>query len=270
MLSLRSLLVAALIVTLGGPTVFEAAAEAKAPRAAAKKGKPAAKKQQQVKRKSAKKKKKVKYKLVCKGKGAKRRCKRVAVARGPVISGHNVAASSLRTAPLPRPSGRVRISNPQVKREADVNIYNPDGSYNQEALAALDEVWMCRRTREVRAVDPRLYEVLSTISDHFGGKPVVLVSGFRFQRNEGSRHFHASAMDIRIPGVKMQDLYEYAETLDPGGMGIGRYPHLDFVHIDFRAPGAQSYRWTDNSLQTNPASPGKQPSRSWRRKKPNS
>jgi hypothetical protein len=30
-------------------------------------------------------------------------------------------------------------------------------------------------------------------------------------------------------------------------MGIGQYPNSQFVHIDFRAPGEPSYRWTDYS-----------------------
>lgn len=205
-----------------------------------------------------------KAKLVCKGKGAKRKCKRV---RGPSITSRKVADADLRTAPLPRPSGRIVIEVPALRQSLDVNIYNDDGSYNQAALAALDNLWVCKKTREVRAVDPRLYEVLSTIYDHYG-KPVALMSGFRFQRNEGSRHFHASAMDIRIAGVSYKELYKFAETLDTGGMGIGEYPNLDFVHIDFRAPGERSTRWTDRGGVNN-RDPGKLPSRAWKRK-PNS
>ena len=98
-----------------------------------------------------------------------------------------------------------------------------------------------------RSVDPRLYEILSIISDHFGGKRVELISGFRFQKNEGSRHYHASAMDIRVPGVSTRELYKFAESLDTGGMGIGLYPRSGFVHVDMRAPGDPSYRWVDRS-----------------------
>ena len=64
-------------------------------------------------------------------------------------------------------------------------------------LAKLDHIFRCRKTDEERAVDPRLYEMLSRIYDHFD-TPIDLISGFRFQRNEGSRHFHGSAMDICI------------------------------------------------------------------------
>jgi len=47
--------------------------------------------------------------------------------------------------------------------------------------------------------------------------------------------------------VSIRDMYEYAETLDMGGMGVGIYPNSGFVHVDYRAPGEPSYRWTDRS-----------------------
>jgi uncharacterized protein YcbK (DUF882 family) len=207
-------------------------------------------------------KKKAKLKLVCKGKGKKRTCKR----QHPrvVITSRHVADSELRQAPLWRPSGHVHVYAVAFGKDLEVDIYNPDGSYNQAALAALDEIWACHKTREVRAVDPRLYEVLSMLNDTYGGR-VELNSGFRYQRNEGSRHFHASAMDVRISGVSWKDVASYTETLDPGGMGIGRYPYMGFVHIDFRAPGERSVRWTDTSRGIDRSDPGKQPSRAWRR-----
>jgi hypothetical protein len=197
----------------------------------------------------------------------KKRCKGKRCRRGR-FSGHGVSTSQLRKAPLPRPSGHVVVSSPALKESVDVWIYNEDGSYNQKALAALDRLFRCRKTHEERAADPRLYEILSILYDHFG-KPIELNSGFRFQRNEGSRHFHASAMDVHIEGVSYRTLYEFAQTLDRGGMGIGQYPRSDFVHIDFRAPGEPSYRWTDTSGGGG-RDPGKLPSRMWKGNKPSS
>ena len=172
--------------------------------------------------------------------GGKRSCKRVAV-----FQGHNAAKSTLRADPLPKPSGDIWIYAENLTEEAKVNIYKPDGTFDDSALAQLDEVFRCRQTGEVRAMRPELYEQLSRISDHFGGKKIVLISGFRFAERNSSRHFHASAMDIRIPDVSIREMYSYAETLDAGNMGIGIYPTSDFIHVDFRAPGEPSYRWTD-------------------------
>jgi uncharacterized protein YcbK (DUF882 family) len=172
----------------------------------------------------------------CQGK----RCKRVAV-----FQGHNASKSTLRTDALEKPSGDVWIYAENLAEEVKVNIYKDDGSFDDASLAQLDDLFRCRQTGEVRAVRAELYEQLSRIYDHFGGKKVVLISGFRFAERNSSRHYHASAMDIRIPDVSIKEMYAYAESLDGGNMGIGIYPTSNFIHVDFRAPGEPSYRWTD-------------------------
>lgn len=167
--------------------------------------------------------------------------------RVAAFSGHNAAKSTLRTEPLEKPSGEISLRAENLGEEVTVNIYKPDGSFDEAALAKLDDLFRCVRTGEVRAVRPELYEQLSRIYDHFDKKQIYLVSGFRFAERNSSRHFHASAMDIRIPSVSINTMYAYAESLDQGGMGIGLYPTSQFIHVDFRAPGEPSYRWTDYS-----------------------
>lgn len=176
----------------------------------------------------------------CSSKDGKRKCKRVAV-----FQGHNANKSTLRAEPLQKPTGDIWLHAENLGEEAQVNIYKKDGTYDDAALAKLDDLFRCRQTGEVRAVRPELYEQLSRISDHFGGKKIELVSGFRFAERSSSRHFHASAMDIRIKDVSIRDMYSYAESLDGGNMGIGIYPTSGFIHVDYRAPGEPSYRWTD-------------------------
>lgn len=173
---------------------------------------------------------------------AKGKCKRVAV-----FQGHNAAKSTLRTDPLDKPSGEVWIYAENLAEEVHVNIYKDDGTFDDAAMAKLDDLFRCRQTGEVRAMRPELYEQLSRIQDHFDHKKAVLISGFRFAERNSSRHYHASAMDIRIPDISIRELYNYAETLDAGNMGIGIYPTSQFIHVDFRAPGEPSYRWTDYS-----------------------
>jgi uncharacterized protein YcbK (DUF882 family) len=163
------------------------------------------------------------------------------------FSGHNANKTTLRTEPLDKPSGHISLRAENLGEEVDVNIYKPDGSFDEGSLAKLDDMFRCVRTGEVRAVRRELYEQLSRIEDHFDGKQIYLVSGFRFAERNSSRHFHASAMDIRIPGVSINEMYKYAESLDVGGMGLGIYPTSQFIHVDFRAPGEPSYRWVDYS-----------------------
>jgi uncharacterized protein YcbK (DUF882 family) len=206
----------------------------------AKKRRSSAKKSAQSKRKRSSK--KARASKSCRGSKGKRRCKKT---RG--FRGHSVDVAKLRTEPLPRPSGEVWVYTVNFHEEVKVNIYGADGEFDDDALAQLDNHFRCRRSGERRAVDPRLYEILSAVYDQFGQQRIELVSAFRNQPNQGSRHYHASAMDIRIPGVSTRALYDFASSLDTGNMGIGRYPTSHFVHIDFRAPGEKSYRWTDHS-----------------------
>src|SRR5687767_12546238 len=106
-----------------------------------------------------------------------KKCKGKKCRRGR-FAGHGVRDEGLRTESLSRPSGWVHISHPGVREQVRVNIYNVDGSFNEAALAELDGVFRCRRTKEVRAVDPRLYEILSMVYDHFGQREILLASGF--------------------------------------------------------------------------------------------
>lgn len=200
---------------------------------------------------------------VCKRQNGKRKCRWQAR-----FDGHAVAEAKLREEPLAKPSGDIWLYSINSREEIHVNIYDENGELNPDVLAQLDHLFRCRRTGEERAVDPRLYEVLSTIYDQYGQQRIELVSGFRNQPNQGSRHYHASAMDIRIPGVPVKELYEFATGLDTGGMGIGKYPTSGFVHVDWRAPGEKSYRWTDYSGPDDDE--GKKPRRRNKRRQPNS
>jgi uncharacterized protein YcbK (DUF882 family) len=197
--------------------------------------------------------------------GKRARKKRSKSRRHGKFSGRVVAENELRTEPLPRPSGNLEIqslANPSDR--AKVNIYNSDGSYSIDAVQELNHVLRCRRTDAEIAIDIQLLTWMSLIYDHFGGKPLQIVSGYRNQRKVTSNHVKGRATDIRIQGVTPKQVRAFAQTLDRGGMGIGLYPRSGFVHIDVRSP--PSYRWIDNS-PSNPDAPEKRPPRGWKRKK---
>jgi uncharacterized protein YcbK (DUF882 family) len=181
----------------------------------------------------------------CQERSGKRSCRRVAV-----FQGHGASRAALRSDPLDRPSGEVWLRAENLGEEFKGNIYKDDGSFDDAVLARLDELWRDPRTGDVRAVRAELYEHLSRVCDRYPGQRVDLVSGFRLRERDSSRHHHASAMDIRIKGIPIRELYRFAESLDigsDGALGIGIYPNSQFIHIDFRAPGEPSYRWTDLS-----------------------
>jgi uncharacterized protein YcbK (DUF882 family) len=180
------------------------------------------------------------------------------------FTGRVVPEGNLRKEPLPMPSGNLELRMLGLDEAVRVNIYNEDGSYNLESLRALDHVLRCRRTDDEKPIEPRLFTILSHVYDHFGGKALDIVSGYRNQRKKTSNHYKGTATDIRIAGVTPKKIEVFAESLDTGGMGIGIYPKGQFVHIDVRP--LPSYRWTDYSAP-NPNAAEKRPPRNWKRKK---
>jgi len=185
--------------------------------------------------------------------------------RKPRFQGKAVPENELRSTPFPRPSGDLLVYNPNFKEEIKVNIYNADGSFNEEALKALSHVMRCKRTDTEKPMEPHLFEILSAIQDHFGGRRVEVISGFRNQRKVTSMHFHATAADIRVDGVHEKKIREFASSLDSGGMGVGIYPNAHFVHVDVRP--WPSYRWTDYS-RSGDGSGGRLPPRGFKKKSP--
>jgi len=156
--------------------------------------------------------------------------------------------SGLRVGRIPRPSGNIHLSSVNYRDDIKVNIYTADGSYNEESLARLDHFVRSRGAGTQRVIEPKLYEILSHIYDRFGGRVIEFVSGFRDQPRETSYHYLGSAMDIRVRGVSVRELRNYVSTLDTGGMGLGLYPRVGFIHVDIRPE--PSYYWTDWSGHT--------------------
>lgn len=99
-------------------------------------------------------------------------------------------------------------------------------------------------TRGARALHPRLLELLQAVVEHFPGRPIEIVSGYR--PGEGaSRHSHARALDMRVVGVRHEDLRDFARTLPDAGVGF--YPNSVFIHLDVRDPDEGRAFWTDYS-----------------------
>lgn len=189
---------------------------------------------------------------------------RVSVRKRGRFTGRVVPEGALRQEPLANPSGNLELRMLGTDEGVKVNVYNPDGSYNLDSLRALDHVLRCRRTDDEKPIEPRLFTILSHVYDHFGGKPIDIVSGYRNQRKKTSNHYKGTATDVRIAGVTSKKIQLFAESIDTGGLGIGIYPKGQFVHIDVRP--LPSYRWIDNS-PPNPNASEKRPPRDWKRKK---
>ncbi len=95
-------------------------------------------------------------------------------------------------------------------------------------------------------VDPRLVGLLAQVSDHFGGRPIEIISGFRpktkTQFTPHSNHNIGKAIDLRIAGVPNEVLRDHCKTYK--NVGVGYYPNSLFIHFDV---GAKSTAWVDLS-----------------------
>ena len=132
------------------------------------------------------------------------------------------------------------------EEQATFRLMDEGGRVTQDGLTQLS-AWLHRDPSSApeRLPHPRLAVLLANISDHFGGRPLQLFSGFRRAggRTRGtSRHVKGRAADILVTGVSKRTLFEYCRSL--GNTGCGYYPRSLFVHVDAREAPAQWVDWS--------------------------
>lgn len=140
--------------------------------------------------------------------------------------------------------GRVTLLRRSERRE--VQLVDEEGRVLEQGLRVLGEL-LERSEDDERAPDanPRLAVLLARISDHFGGRPIRIVSGFRpagGRTRESSRHTKGRATDIRVAGVPHRVVWEYCRRIDHAGCGY--YPRSTFVHVDARRIRTQWVDWS--------------------------
>jgi hypothetical protein len=143
-------------------------------------------------------------------------------------SGHADSTSLRELSLLGRPSRVARPSTAMLEaHEADTN-------------------WVGPRIRRLHA---GLLDRLRAIADHFPGHVIEIVSAYRPDARDGSRHRLGRAIDLRVRDVAVSELDAFLRTIE--GTGVGLYPTTDFVHVDVRS---RSAHWIDVS------GPGEAPS----------
>jgi hypothetical protein len=103
----------------------------------------------------------------------------------------------------------------------------------------------CFRTNHERPIHPRLAEIVAHVAEAFGRDVVDVVSGYRARPFGAphSKHFLGRAMDLQLPGIPARAIANWVWR-NFRGVGVGYYPHQNFVHIDVRDVDV---RWTDNA-----------------------
>lgn len=126
------------------------------------------------------------------------------------------------------------------------STYCCDGRYEPEALQEINHILRDYRTDEVKPIDPKLLDLLHELGGTLeSDSPFHIISGYRsphtnqMLRARGgtstgvaskSLHMVGKAIDVRVPGVKLDHLRAAARSLKLGG--VGYYPSSNFVHVD--------------------------------------
>jgi uncharacterized protein YcbK (DUF882 family) len=115
----------------------------------------------------------------------------------------------------------------------------------------LDEEFRIRQGQATHPPDPRLVALVTVVSNHFGGRTLEVVSGYRAytptQYTPHSNHNFGKALDFRVQGVRNEELRDFCRSLRNAGCGY--YPNSTFVHMDVR--DSKAY-WVDLSRPGEP------------------
>jgi uncharacterized protein YcbK (DUF882 family) len=151
----------------------------------------------------------------------------------------------------PRHRGIVSLYRPVKQEQLRMRLLDQNGRARTAARRQLSHMMRHRTTLRSLLPNPRLLWILTQVSDHFGGRRIYVMSGYRpagGYTRETSRHTKGRALDIRVQGVPNTELRDYLRTLRE--VGVGYYPNSQFVHVDVRDRSAY---WVDVSR------PGEQP-----------
>ncbi len=148
------------------------------------------------------------------------------------------------------------ILQASIRRERYLSFYNPNTGeairrvywtpregYIRESIKEISWGLRDHHNDQVRAFDVNVLDQFYAMQLQMGLRsPVHVISAYRSPTTNSrlstntrgvarnSYHMQAMAMDVRLPGGRISDLYRVARSLGAGG--VGYYPHANFVHID--------------------------------------
>jgi uncharacterized protein YcbK (DUF882 family) len=118
----------------------------------------------------------------------------------------------------------------------EFQLLTKHGRLVPSALPGLSRMLRHGPSNSKTAIDPRLATLIGMVSDHFGGRPLHVVSGYRpfspTQYTKHSNHNLGRAFDFTVEGVPNTVLRDFCRTFR--NAGVGYYPNSTFVHLDVR------------------------------------
>ena len=147
-------------------------------------------------------------------------------------SGRETGAHSGRTGGVVK-SGHVRLVHGSTVWEG--KVFDKKGKISPRAIDGFTRMLSSSGGKR-HPINPRLVALVAEVSDHFGGRTIEVVSGFRpqtsTQHTPHSKHNLGDAIDMHVRGVDNQDLRDFCKSFR--NTGVGYYPNSSFVHLDVR------------------------------------
>ena len=145
----------------------------------------------------------------------------------------------------PKHPGVVHLTRLASMEDAITTVRDRAGRVPKGALPVFGRM-LRAKSGAVHGIDARLVALVGVVSDHFAGRRLEVVSGYRpyspKQHTPHSNHNVGHAMDFRVVGVPNEVVRDYCRTLR--NVGVGYYPNSVFVHLDVRNEPAY---WVDFS-----------------------
>jgi uncharacterized protein YcbK (DUF882 family) len=166
------------------------------------------------------------------------------------IPGAKVSAAKTYEA-KPKFAGRVKFVRFGTSESQELQLVNKKGKLTPGVLPRVARMMRFGKLNIEHPIDSHLVQLVAQVSDHFGGRPIEIISGFRpktlTQYTPHSNHNVGKAIDMRIPGVPNEVLRDHCRTYK--NVGVGYYPNSLFVHFDVRS---KSTFWVDLSKPGEP------------------
>jgi uncharacterized protein YcbK (DUF882 family) len=153
---------------------------------------------------------------------------------------------------LPATAAAAVVEEPDTRQASFYNthtgeslsaLYWEQGHYVAAKLTEIDYVLRDFRTGDVHRIDPELVDLVHRLRQAMAyDGPVHVISGYRSPKTnamlarrsskvaKNSYHMKGMAIDLRLPGRRLEEVRAAALSLRGGGVGF--YPGPQFVHID--------------------------------------
>ena len=146
--------------------------------------------------------------------------------------------------------GVVHLARLATTEDAKLRLVDRRGRNVPQAAKPIEKL-LRSASGQSKPIEPRLMALLAIVSDHFGGRKIEVISGYRpyapTQHTAHSNHNVGKAIDFRVVGVPNEVVRDFCRTLR--NVGVGYYPNSTFVHLDARTTPAF---WIDYSRPGEP------------------